>query len=364
LEKAESMHLHAECPQSWWEFSFETAVHVYNRTPLRRTNWSTPYENIWNSKPDIQYFKTFGCLAWVYKPKEIRKNKNKLDNRSEPMTFIGYEIGSKAYKFMHKDNSMFIATHAWFDEERFPRANSANGSSKNKLEICPPDIQKDKKDIDSSTNPNISDTDHYDYPHSETSSDDTPSDMQETSSSEDGRLSEEDEEEQVEDELKPPTESDSESESDSSNNEKESSIRCSREGSFHSFNEKSEEGSNHGDETNQGPKDDTDDFFEEEKESEKEQDEPEPSQLCRSSRVPKPVIRYGNVYGDKPAIQIEKEIKSDKAWQKTVEPKAKTLVKQAYNSFHDDLDKLVKEGGNKTLQYLPAQEHRSKHIDI
>jgi hypothetical protein len=54
----------------------------------------------------------------------------------------------------------------------------ANGSSKNKLEICPPDIQKDKKDIDSSTNPNISDTDHYDYPHTETSSDDTPSDMQ------------------------------------------------------------------------------------------------------------------------------------------------------------------------------------------
>jgi hypothetical protein len=31
------------------------------------------------------------------------------------------------------------------------------------------------------------------------------------------------------------------------------------------------------------------------------------------------------------------------------------LVKQAHNTFHDDLDKLVKEGGNKTLQYLLAQ---------
>ena len=37
LEKAESMYTHAECPQSWWEFSFETAIHVYNRTPLRQT---------------------------------------------------------------------------------------------------------------------------------------------------------------------------------------------------------------------------------------------------------------------------------------------------------------------------------------
>ena len=76
--------MHAECPESWWEFSFETAIHVYNRTPLRRTNWTTPFQNIYGNKPDVQYFKTFGCLAWVYKPKETCKNK--LDNRSEPMT--------------------------------------------------------------------------------------------------------------------------------------------------------------------------------------------------------------------------------------------------------------------------------------
>jgi hypothetical protein len=101
------MCTHAECPQSWWEFSFHAAVHIYNRTPLRRTQWSTPYWNIFGKKPDVQYFKTFGCLAWVYKPKEVQKHK--LDHRSEAMTFIGYEIGSKAYKFMHKDNSICIA---------------------------------------------------------------------------------------------------------------------------------------------------------------------------------------------------------------------------------------------------------------
>ena len=92
------MRLHASCPESWWEFSFETAIHVYNRTPLRRTNWSTPYENIFGKKPDVHYFKTFGCLAWVYTPKESRKNK--LVPRSEKMTFIGYDMGAKAYRFM------------------------------------------------------------------------------------------------------------------------------------------------------------------------------------------------------------------------------------------------------------------------
>ena len=122
LEKSESMRTHASCPQSWWEFNFQTAIHVYNRTPLRRTEWATPFQNIFGKKPDVHYFKTFGCLAWVYKPKEIRKNK--LDPRSEAMTFIAYDTGEKAYKFMREDNSIFTATHALFDEETFPRAKN------------------------------------------------------------------------------------------------------------------------------------------------------------------------------------------------------------------------------------------------
>ena len=92
------MQTHASCPQSWWEFSFQTAIHVYSRTPLEHTDWTTPFKNIFGKKPDVQYFKTFGCLAWVYKPKEICKNK--LDPKSEAMTFIAYDTGEKAYKFM------------------------------------------------------------------------------------------------------------------------------------------------------------------------------------------------------------------------------------------------------------------------
>jgi hypothetical protein len=335
------MQTHADCPQSWWEFSFEAAVHIYNRTPIRRTNWTTPFENIFNKQPDIQYFKTFGCLAWVYKPKEICKNK--LDNRSEPMTFIGYEIGSKAYKFMQKDNSIFIATHAWFDEEKFPRAKNENGSSQNKLKICPPDINKDQKDTDSSTDPNID----KDYNHDDNSSDDTPNDKQESSKSEEERFESAEEEDEVEDNLKP-----------KSSDDEKSSTGHSRRSSIHSSNEKSKEGSNHGDEPDQRSENDPDNPFEE-----SEPEIPEiftrsgagPSMLRRSSRVPKPVIKYGSAYGDKPAIQIEKEIRSDKAWQKAVEPKANVITKQAHNTFHNDLETLIKEGGNKSIHYLLAQ---------
>ena len=85
-------------------------------------------------------------------------------------------------------------------------------------------------------------------------------------------------------------------------------------------NEKSKEGSSHGNKPNQGPESDSDNLF---KESELKEPEPGPSLPQRSSRVPKPLIKYGSAYGDKPAIQIERELKSDKAWQKLLNQKLK-----------------------------------------
>jgi hypothetical protein len=222
------------------------------------------------------------------------------------MTFIGYEIGSKAYKFMHKDNSICIATHAWFDEEKFPRANSGDGSSKNKLKICPPSKNNDQEDDNYSTDPDTDSDHNNDDPHNKDSSDDcTPSDSQEESSEEAEGFKSVEEEEEVEDDLKPPTES----------SDDEKSGR-SRRSSIHSSNEKSEESSNHSGEPDQGLQSNSNDPF---KESEP---EPGPSGPRRSSRVPKPVFKYGSAYGDTPAVQIEK-IRSERAWQKLLNQKLK-----------------------------------------
>jgi hypothetical protein len=263
------------------------------------------------------------------------------------MTFIGYEIGSKAYKFMQKDNSIFIATHAWFDEEKFLRAKNENGSSQNKLKICPPDINKDQEDTDSSTDPNTDNDYNHDDPHENNSSDDTPSDEQVLSKSEEEHFESAEEEDEAKDDLKP-----------KSSDDEKSSTGHSRRSSIHSSNEKSKEGSNHGNEPNRRSENDPDDLFEE-----SEPEIPEiftrsgagPSMLRRSSRVPKPIIKYGSAYGDKPTIQIEEEIRSDKAWQKAVEPKANAIAKQAHNTLHNDLQTLIKEGGNKSIHYLLAQ---------
>jgi hypothetical protein len=55
MDKAEAM-CHETClPQSWWEFAVQHATHVYNRTPLRRLEWQTPYQLLNGEVPDISH---------------------------------------------------------------------------------------------------------------------------------------------------------------------------------------------------------------------------------------------------------------------------------------------------------------------
>jgi len=92
MEKAESMRYLACLPQSWWEFSVEHAVHVYNRTPLRRLNWQTPFQLLWGERPTIDHLRVFGCGAYVFIPAETRANK--LAPKSELMTYLGNAPGA------------------------------------------------------------------------------------------------------------------------------------------------------------------------------------------------------------------------------------------------------------------------------
>ena len=72
LEKSEAMRQHACLPPSFWQDAVETALHIYNRQPMRHLDWSTPIFK-WNGDvPDVSYFKVFGSLAYVLIPKEDR----------------------------------------------------------------------------------------------------------------------------------------------------------------------------------------------------------------------------------------------------------------------------------------------------
>ena len=93
---------------------------MYNRTPLRRLNWQTPYALLYRERPSIDHLRVFGCGAYVFIPVETRINK--LAPKSEIMTYLGNAPGANGYVFMRGPNNiLYYATHCIFDESMFPK---------------------------------------------------------------------------------------------------------------------------------------------------------------------------------------------------------------------------------------------------
>jgi hypothetical protein len=98
MDKEGALHVESCIPQSWWEFSVEYAVNCYNKTPVSRLKWQTPFEALTGNKPDISRMRVFGCGAYVFIPPTRRHNK--LSPKSELMTYLGEVEGMKGYCFM------------------------------------------------------------------------------------------------------------------------------------------------------------------------------------------------------------------------------------------------------------------------
>jgi hypothetical protein len=124
MNKAESMHFIACIPQSWWEFSVQYAVQLYNRTSQERLKWSTPFEILWKDKPHVDQFHVFGCGAWILISQETRINK--LAPKSKLMTYIGQdEFGSI---FMRAPNNVvFCSANVQFNKSFFPKCSDNKG---------------------------------------------------------------------------------------------------------------------------------------------------------------------------------------------------------------------------------------------
>jgi hypothetical protein len=74
----------------------------------------TLYEAWHGKKLDVRFLCVFGCIGHV---KATRPHLQKLDDRSYPMVFIGYEIGSKAYRlFDPSTKRVNVSRDVIFDE--------------------------------------------------------------------------------------------------------------------------------------------------------------------------------------------------------------------------------------------------------
>ena len=99
----------------FWSYAIRTVIHVYNMTPIAKDEFKTPRSRL---TPDISHLCIFRCSAYVTINKKKRR---KLDLKSQEMTFIGYEQGSKGYQFWDKDSRSVVISHdVKFNESKFP----------------------------------------------------------------------------------------------------------------------------------------------------------------------------------------------------------------------------------------------------
>ena len=74
MDMARSMLAEYKSPYNFWAEAISTACHSANRLYLRKGLDKTPYEILTGNKPNISYFKVFGCKCF-YLIKGVRLSK-------------------------------------------------------------------------------------------------------------------------------------------------------------------------------------------------------------------------------------------------------------------------------------------------
>ncbi|KAD3640307.1 hypothetical protein E3N88_29530 [Mikania micrantha] len=95
LETARALKFEANLPTRFWGECILTPTHVINRLPSEVIDNKTPYEVLYNQKPNYEHMKVFGCLAYY---KSTKTKGDKFEMRGRPGIFLGYPQGTKGHK--------------------------------------------------------------------------------------------------------------------------------------------------------------------------------------------------------------------------------------------------------------------------
>ncbi|KAH9735120.1 hypothetical protein KPL71_017636 [Citrus sinensis] len=134
-------------PKYFWAEAVNTACYVLNRVLIRPNLNKTPYELWKDKKPNIGYFKVFGCKCFVLNTKD---NLGKFDPKSDVGIFLSYSNSSKAYRVYNKRTLVVEESmHVTFDE--------SNPSSMEKVVV---DDNAEEEQQEEASNDNQEDVSH------------------------------------------------------------------------------------------------------------------------------------------------------------------------------------------------------------
>ncbi|KAI3757928.1 hypothetical protein L6452_05472 [Arctium lappa] len=114
VEAARSMLAYSGLPLSHWAEAVSTACHTQNRSIMHRRFNKTPYELMNGIKPNVKYFKSFGCKCYILND---RDNLNKFSPKADEGVFLGYSSNSAAYRvFMISARKVIETINVKIDE--------------------------------------------------------------------------------------------------------------------------------------------------------------------------------------------------------------------------------------------------------
>ncbi|KAH9658635.1 Integrase catalytic domain-containing protein [Citrus sinensis] len=156
-EMARTMLNENALPKYFWAEAVNTACYVLNRVLIRPHLNKTPYELWKGRKPNIGYFKVFGCKCFILNTKD---NFGKFDPKSNVGIFLGYSNSSKAYRVYNKRTLVVEESmHITFDESNPSSAEKgvANDDADGELqeesskENAPQENQEDRQEEQTNT---------------------------------------------------------------------------------------------------------------------------------------------------------------------------------------------------------------------
>jgi hypothetical protein len=105
-----------EMPKKLWAKVANTIIYLLNRMSTSALQKRTPFEARFGYKPDLQHFKTFGCLCFTY----VSQVKiDKLDRKAKPKVFIRYNSPSKTYRiFQPQNEKILVSKYVNFMEDK------------------------------------------------------------------------------------------------------------------------------------------------------------------------------------------------------------------------------------------------------
>nr|GEW55810.1 retrovirus-related Pol polyprotein from transposon TNT 1-94 [Tanacetum cinerariifolium] len=114
VEAAWTMLISFKASMFLWTDVVATACYTQNRSLIHTHHNKTPYELVYNKKPDLTFFRVFGALCY---PTNDIKDLGKLQPTADIGICVGYAPSRKGYRIYNKRTRRIMETiHIQFDE--------------------------------------------------------------------------------------------------------------------------------------------------------------------------------------------------------------------------------------------------------